>query len=304
MAEAKLIVSKEELTKIKKMNIYEKISNIQNEIDPVAKNLRVGTGIGSYKAVAEGDVLDAVKSIEYKYRVCSLPINREIVDNQIFTREVMKDNEVREIRTYYSKIKSTYRFVNIDNPDEFVDSIVYSEGIDTADKGSGKAMTYGDKYSLLKEYKIETGDDPDKEPSPSNESEEQLTLEKAKELTFTFGKYKGKKIYDIYKSDEQYITYLIESDTPNQLVLSCYKLFESVSLDKLKLLLQANNFKIESLLKKYNVKKIEELTDEQIKSSIESIIEYQEKNAKINENNMLEQAEDELKKEGIKNVSE
>ena len=30
-------------------------------------------------------------------------------------------------------------------------------------------MTYGDKYALLKAYKIETGDDPDQEPSDKGE---------------------------------------------------------------------------------------------------------------------------------------
>lgn len=35
-------------------------------------------------------------------------------------------------------------------------------------------MTYSDKYALLKAYKIATGDDPDKEPSPTDN---QFTIE-------------------------------------------------------------------------------------------------------------------------------
>ena len=57
-------------------------------------------------------------------------------------------------------------FVNVDNPEEFIETTVFSEGIDTQDKGSGKAMTYGDKYALMKMYKISTGDDPDAVASP------------------------------------------------------------------------------------------------------------------------------------------
>ena len=43
------------------MNIYEKLSKVTEEITAVAKNLNVGYGKSSYKAVGEADVLAAVK---------------------------------------------------------------------------------------------------------------------------------------------------------------------------------------------------------------------------------------------------
>ena len=64
------------------------------------------------------------------------------------------------------RIETTYRFVNIENPEEFIEITTYGDGIDTQDKAVGKAMTYADKYALLKAYKIITGDDPDQEHSP------------------------------------------------------------------------------------------------------------------------------------------
>ena len=64
------------------------------------------------------------------------------------------------------RLEITYRFINMDNPSEYVDIKTYGDGIDTGDKAPGKAMTYGDKYALMKAYKISTGDDPDKEASP------------------------------------------------------------------------------------------------------------------------------------------
>lgn len=60
-----------------------------------------------------------------------------------------------------TRIKTVYRFVNVDEPTDFIETTVFSEGFDSQDKGSGKAMTYGDKYALMKAYKISTGDDPD-----------------------------------------------------------------------------------------------------------------------------------------------
>ena len=44
------------------MNIYEKLAAITSELNAVAKNLMVGEGRSSYKAVSEADVLAAVKT--------------------------------------------------------------------------------------------------------------------------------------------------------------------------------------------------------------------------------------------------
>lgn len=57
----------------------------------------------------------------------------------------------------------TVRFVNIDAPDDFFDVPTFGYGIDTQDKGPGKAMSYAVKYALLKALGLETGDDPDNE---------------------------------------------------------------------------------------------------------------------------------------------
>jgi hypothetical protein len=67
--------------------------------------------------------------------------------------------------SFMSRIKTVYRFVNIEKPDDYIETTTFAEGIDSQDKGSGKAMTYADKYALMKAYKISTGDDPDQTAS-------------------------------------------------------------------------------------------------------------------------------------------
>ena len=69
------------------MNIYEKLLSITSEIKNVNKNLEVGVGKNSYKAVGEADVLHAVKQLEQKYKVYSYPCKREIVDRAILETE-------------------------------------------------------------------------------------------------------------------------------------------------------------------------------------------------------------------------
>lgn len=53
------------------------------------------------------------------------------------------------------------RFVNIDETTDFFDVPTFGYGIDTQDKGPGKAMSYAVKYALLKALGLETGDDPE-----------------------------------------------------------------------------------------------------------------------------------------------
>ena len=144
------------------MNIYEKLSEITAEISAVAKNLEVGFGQNRYKAVGEADVLRAVKPIEKKHGVYSFPVSREVIESGTMERENSKGQKTVSL---FMRVKTVYRFVNLEKPDEYVDIVTFGDGVDTQDKAPGKAMTYGDKYALLKAYKIVTGDDPDQNAS-------------------------------------------------------------------------------------------------------------------------------------------
>lgn len=151
------------------LNIFQKMSAITEEINRVAKNLNVGTGQATYKAVGEADVLSAVKPIEIKHGVYSYPVNRNIVETNVLTTTTTKVFQGQETTTeknqLFMRIETIYRFVNIEKPDEYVEVTTYGDGVDSQDKAPGKAMTYADKYALLKAYKIETGDDPDQNAS-------------------------------------------------------------------------------------------------------------------------------------------
>ena len=142
-------------------NIFQRMSAITQEISTVAKNLNVDAGKSSYKAVGEADVLAAVKPIEAKHGVYSYPFERCIVESG----EMVSQTKYGERKQLFMRVATVYRFVNVDNPDDFIDIQTYGDGVDTQDKAPGKAMTYGDKYALLKAYKIQTGDDPDQNAS-------------------------------------------------------------------------------------------------------------------------------------------
>ena len=193
----------------KTMNIYQKMSKATDKIQKVAKNLKVGEGTKqSYKAVGEADVLEAVKPIEIELGIYSYPFDRKIVTE---SRDTFK-NSYGEKENYIIRLETTYRFVNVDNPTEFIDIKTYGDGVDSQDKAPGKAMTYADKYALLKAYKIETGDDPDKDLSGSVVSKkatpEQITKlkELVEDIPAMLYYFKVEKIEDLsYKQAEETI---------------------------------------------------------------------------------------------------
>lgn len=142
-------------------NIYKKMLTATDKIQTVAKNLSVSLGKSSYKAVGELDILNAVKPIEVECGIYSYPYSRSVIDTM--TIETEYNGNVK--KQLFMRIETVYRFVNADNPDEYVEVTSYGDGIDSGDKATGKAMTYCDKYALMKAYKISTGDDPDQQAS-------------------------------------------------------------------------------------------------------------------------------------------
>lgn len=147
------------------MNIYQRMSAATAEISRVSKNLEVGFGKSSYKAVGEADVLAAVKPVEEKYGIYSFPVSREIVESGILENVSEYNGQTTTKKQFQMRVSTVYRFVNVDKPDEYLDITTYGDGVDSQDKAPGKAMTYADKYALLKAYKIMTGDDPDQNMS-------------------------------------------------------------------------------------------------------------------------------------------
>lgn len=147
----------------KEKNLFQRMLAAQSSIGMVAKKLNLGLGKSSYKAVHDVDVLAAVKQAEAEHGIYSYPVSREIIDQQILETV---DREGHQKKQMYIRIKTTYRFVNVDNPTEYIETVAYGDGLDSADKAPGKSATYSDKGCLLKVYKISTGDDPDQYESP------------------------------------------------------------------------------------------------------------------------------------------
>lgn len=172
------------------MNIFQRMAGVTAELQTVAKNLMVETGKGKgYKAVSERDIIDAVKPLETKWGIYSYPCGRRVLESQTLESESEYQGKVTKKTTFFTRIETTYRFVNVENPADYIETVTFAEGIDTQDKGSGKAMTYGDKYALMKAYKISTGDDPDQTASTEESYRPANNRQNAQERYFASGHF-------------------------------------------------------------------------------------------------------------------
>lgn len=167
--------------KSNQMTIYEKIQAVSQEVGAISKDMNVG---GQYKAVSDLAVTLAINKAEVKYRLLSIPLKQELINSEIHKNidtvvyevtntntNIKQTNTTNTVKTTYTEtIKMTVRIIDLDQDNVFVDVETYGRGLDSGDKGFGKASTYARKYGLLNAYKIPTGEDPDRYPSPTEKN--------------------------------------------------------------------------------------------------------------------------------------
>lgn len=138
------------------LNVYQRLAKVMEEVTYIQKERKQGM---NYTIVSHDAVTAKVRPALLKHGIVYHPIRCEHTHNGNRAECAM-----------------TVRFVNIDAPSDYFDVPSFGYGIDTQDKGPGKAMSYAVKYALLKALGLETGDDPDNdsiahEPAPRGEQQ-------------------------------------------------------------------------------------------------------------------------------------
>lgn len=206
---------------IQKLNLYEKIQAVSNEVRNIAKGMSVGTGTYQYKAVSDIDVTLAVKDAETKFKLVSIPIKQELINSEVI-RIQKKNNE--EGLTYVDTIKMTIKIIDLEDTTQFVEVESFGKGIDSGDKGFGKASTYARKYALLNAYKIATGEDPD-----ADKSKELLTAKTPSEKRVLVENYLLKNI-ETYQKMLQHFNVGELSDITEKDILVIFKTYTEKKL--------------------------------------------------------------------------
>ena len=139
-------------------NVYQRLAEVRKSISYLKKE-KSGN---QFKYVGSSDVLGALHSAINDAGLLLIP---SITNHKLNERVELigsEDNQ-KERATYFTELEMNMRWQNIDDKNDFVDSAWYAQGVDIAgEKGVGKALTYGEKYFLLKFFNIATDkDDPD-----------------------------------------------------------------------------------------------------------------------------------------------
>lgn len=80
----------------------------------------------------------------------------------VTSKEVTPHTNQKGNKEFFTELNMTFTWINAEKPEETLVTPWYAQGLDNAEKGVGKAMTYAEKYFLLKFFNIATDkDDPD-----------------------------------------------------------------------------------------------------------------------------------------------
>ena len=139
----------------KTLNVYQRLAEVRKAV-PYLKKEQKGA---QYQYVGSSDVLG---SLHAKINEVGLMLIPEIVGHLVTSSE--RTNAKGNISSeYFTELEMTMTWVNIDDPSDTAKVSWYAQGVDLAgEKGVGKALTYAEKYFLLKFFNIATDkDDPD-----------------------------------------------------------------------------------------------------------------------------------------------
>lgn len=140
-----------------KLNIYQKIHAVMKDIEYLNKDDKIEFGNTKYKAISEEKVTSSVRQSLIKHGLVIIPCEQDHKRDD----EVVKDKYGKEQVHRLSTVDVKYKIIDIDTGDYEI-ACSSGTGVDTQDKGVGKAMTYSYKYLLLRTFAIPTGEDPDK----------------------------------------------------------------------------------------------------------------------------------------------
>ena len=138
--------------------VYEKILAVMSAVNYLNKDGFVETGKGKgYKALTDEKVLGAVRPALVSAGLVILPVKME----QQRTDEQVKAYDGSTKTNRITDVSVTYRIINVEDPKDYVEVVSAGTGVDTQDKGIGKAMTYAKKYAILNSFLIPSGEDTD-----------------------------------------------------------------------------------------------------------------------------------------------
>jgi len=149
-----------------KANITKAILGVMNDVKGIDKTMVVGTGQMSYKGVSDQEVKKVIGSAMIKHGLVLLPI--EILSSTKTAEwEETSQYGVKRKQSTFTEVNTKYLLMH--ESGESIEICGYGQGVDSQDKGAGKATTYALKYALLYAFLVPTGKIDDADSTHSND---------------------------------------------------------------------------------------------------------------------------------------
>lgn len=139
-------------------NIFAALNAVMQEVTLVHKQSSDGL---KYTYLGEAALISAVRPALVKHGIVVLPAQIRDLRTEVFATS--KGTPMNRTVGVFS-----YTFVHGESDTSFTVEVL-GEGMDTGDKSANKAMTGAYKYALRQALMIESGEDPDRKPSRSQQ---------------------------------------------------------------------------------------------------------------------------------------
>ncbi len=135
-------------------NLAKAIIAVMQEVKGIEKTMTIGSGQNSYKGVPDQEVKKVIGDSMAKNGLCLLPLEVNATE-RIDRWEVEYNGTKQQKQSVFVSATTKYLLLHTSGESQVVSG--YGNGIDTQDKGAGKATTYALKYLLLYLFLVPTG---------------------------------------------------------------------------------------------------------------------------------------------------
>lgn len=140
------------------MNLHQKLIEVRKTCSYLKKD---NEGF-QFSYVSSSQTLGTLRQAMDQYGLLLIP--RVLDHSATINKKTNTDRSGNKKDTieYFTELTMEFTWVDSDDPEQSITCPFYAQGVDAREMGVGKALTYGEKYFLLKFFNIATDkDDPD-----------------------------------------------------------------------------------------------------------------------------------------------
>lgn len=157
------------------MSLLQKLVEIQKSVRALGKNSSAGVGVSVYQYVSGSKVLDFIRP---KMDELGILLVQQI--DSIENERIDYNTKTGVKSELLSKVDMTFTWIDAESGDKL--SVPFgANGMNNWDKGLGSALTYAERYFLLKFFHIATDED-DVDALPLRGNEDALPPQPIKEM--------------------------------------------------------------------------------------------------------------------------